>query len=134
MSRDIFAKFDWGILGAAFALIFMGLLTLASGSHELFSKQLIWLLFALLLIFGLPMIVFGVVFLLYTYDELVSSSVRPVPKITIPCSVCGKPTPRLYPWADPKGAVCYTCRVDASKGKEKTKKTDSKDLQRLKDK
>ena len=54
MTRLISARLDWGILGSAMVLISIGLLVLASSSHELFVKQLIWLTFALLLMIGLP--------------------------------------------------------------------------------
>lgn len=93
--------------------IIIPLIFLASGISLLALRIPGWSI-----IIGLPAIVFGVVFLLYTYDELVSNTVRPLPKNTLSCSVCGKPTPRLYPWADPKDAVCYSCKVDANKKKK----------------
>jgi len=50
------AKLDWGMLGAIFVLIIAGLLVLASSDTELFFKQLIWLVAALLLMLGLPLV------------------------------------------------------------------------------
>ncbi len=48
---------DWGLAGAAILLMAVGLVTLASNpASELFWRQLIWVLLALILIFGLPLI------------------------------------------------------------------------------
>lgn len=74
------------------------------------------------IIFGLPMITFGVVFLVYTYDELVSNVVKPIPKKIVKCSVCGEDTTKLYPWQESKDAICPTCRVDIAKGIKKVNK------------
>lgn len=60
-------------------------------------------------IFGLPLVVFGVVFLIYTYDEIVSKNFETFPKKLVKCKVCGKPTPILS-GADPAKAVCYSCQ------------------------
>lgn len=68
------------------------------------------------IIFGLPMVTFGVVFLIYTYDELVTNVVRPIPQKTVSCSVCGKPTTKLYPWQKDEDAICLSCREDIAKG------------------
>lgn len=73
------------------------------------------------IIFGLPMVTFGVVFLIYTYDELVSNVVRPIPEKTVKCSDCGKDTVRLYPWQKDEDTVCPTCREDIAKGIKKDK-------------
>ena len=75
------------------------------------------------IIFGLPMITFGVVFLIYTYDELVNKVVKPIPERIVTCSVCGKPTTKIYPWQNDEDAICFTCREDIEKGIEKVKKS-----------
>ena len=54
MSRRLLSRLDVGIIGAALALIAAGLLVFASSNQELFYRQLVWLLGALVLIFGLP--------------------------------------------------------------------------------
>ena len=68
------------------------------------------------IIFGLPLIVFGTVFLVYTYDEVVSRTVKPIPDKIVECSVCGKPTTKLYPWQDEKDVICQSCKEDIAKG------------------
>ena len=73
------------------------------------------------IIFGLPLIVFGTVFLVYTYDEVVSKTVKPIPDKIVECSVCGKPTTKLYPWQDEQDVICQSCKEDIAKGKIKLK-------------
>lgn len=68
------------------------------------------------IIFGLPLIVFGTVFLVYTYDEIVTRTVKPTPDRIVECSICGKPTTKLYPWQDEKDVICLNCREDIAKG------------------
>lgn len=68
------------------------------------------------IIFGLPLIVFGTVFLVYTYDEIVTRTVKPIPEKIVECSICGKPTTKLYPWQDEKDVICQNCREDIAKG------------------
>ena len=75
------------------------------------------------IIFGLPMITFGVVFLIYTYDELASNVIRPIPEKVVKCSVCEKDTFKLYSWQENKDAICLTCRDDIEKGVKNTKKS-----------
>lgn len=75
------------------------------------------------IIFGLPMVTFGVVFLIYTYDELVSGVVEPAPERTVKCSICGKDTVKLYPWQRDEDVICLTCREDIEKGIAKVKKS-----------
>lgn len=50
-------RVDWGLALSAIFLMVVGLITLASNpASELFSRQLIWVFLALILIFGLPLI------------------------------------------------------------------------------
>lgn len=58
MSLVSFANIDRKLVLAALGLILMGLLPLASSAGDLFYKQLIWLIPAVLLIVGLPAINF----------------------------------------------------------------------------
>jgi hypothetical protein len=98
-------------------LIYKGLLpiVLVAGGLVLLALRLSgWSL-----IFGLPMMVIGVVFIIYTYDELVREKVRPIPKKEVRCSVCGKLTPRVYPWEDAEDAVCLACRKKRLKTSKK---------------
>ncbi len=56
MNRILF-KVDWGLTGAAIFLMAISLITLASNpERELFWRQSIWVVLALILIFGLPLI------------------------------------------------------------------------------
>lgn len=56
MSRALF-KADWGLALAVIFLMLVSLITLAANPNsELFSRQLIWVIAALALIFGLPLI------------------------------------------------------------------------------
>lgn len=61
------------------------------------------------LIIGLPITIFGVVFLLYTYDEVVSKKVIPIQGEIADCVACGKPTP-IFPGQDPNDVVCPVCQ------------------------
>ena len=63
------------------------------------------------IIFGLPLVVFGVVFLIYTYDEILSKNFETFPKKLVKCKVCGKPTPYLS-GTDPENAVCFSCQEE----------------------
>src|SRR3990167_2626023 len=56
MNRAL-SKIDWGLTGSVLLLMAIGLVTLASNpEQELFWRQSIWVLLALALIFGLPLI------------------------------------------------------------------------------
>jgi hypothetical protein len=68
-------------------------------------------------ILGIPLVVFGSVFLIYTYDEVVSKHVESIaPKLTTtPCSVCGKPTPKVN-ILSPEDTICDDCKVKIKKG------------------
>ncbi len=56
MIPSLARKLDWRLIGISFFLFAIGLLTLASGDSDLFYRQLIWGVFAAILIFGLPAI------------------------------------------------------------------------------
>lgn len=56
MMRQLGGTYDWGLVCGALALFAIGLVTLASGDQELFYRQLIWGVGALLLMFGLPLV------------------------------------------------------------------------------
>ena len=56
MNRAILAKFDWGLIGAVAILIASGLLVLAASNQAFFIRQLIWLVGAVALIMGLPLL------------------------------------------------------------------------------
>ena len=56
MNRAILAKFDWGLISAVAILVVSGLLVLAASNTELFVRQSIWLIGAVALIMGLPLL------------------------------------------------------------------------------
>jgi hypothetical protein len=88
-------------------LIFRGLIPivlLLSGMGLLFLRLPGWSI-----IFGLPLVTFGVVFLIYTYDEVVSKRVLPIPKAVVKCSVCGQPTPQI-PGVAEEDTICAICK------------------------
>ena len=67
------------------------------------------------IILGIPMVIFGVVFLLYTYDEIVTTHFFSPPGRIVKCSVCGRPTP-LDRGQDEEDAICVSCKIDIEKG------------------
>jgi hypothetical protein len=59
------------------------------------------------LILGLPAVQIGLVFLIFTFDDIARNKVGPQSLHMIPCSVCGKPT--LTPnWEQEK--ICMKCQ------------------------
>lgn len=62
------------------------------------------------LIFGLPITIFGTVFLIYTYDEVISRRVGTISDKFTDCSICGKKTP-LIVGADSEETICPVCRT-----------------------
>jgi hypothetical protein len=63
------------------------------------------------LLLGAPMVVFGCVFLIYTYDEVVAGRVADLPDnpgIT-KCSLCGAETPKVVGISS-EDAICPSCR------------------------
>lgn len=72
------------------------------------------------LIFGLPAVQIGIIFLIFTFDEIVRTRVSPDSFHLISCSVCGKPT--LVPeWE--KEEICDACQREIGKKLLKTKKS-----------
>lgn len=87
-------------------LIFKGLIPiilLISGIILLFLRYSFWSIF-----FGLPLITFGAVFSVYTYNDFISKTITPLNKETIPCKVCGKITP-LIPGLAAEKTMCSSC-------------------------
>lgn len=67
------------------------------------------------LIFGLPLILFGAVFLLHTYDEVIARNIKPFRNEVVRCIVCGDITPRL-PRIAPEDTICKDCQDKVKKG------------------
>lgn len=65
------------------------------------------------LIYGLPLLVFGMVMLIFTYDEVVSKTYPPITAYSsiCRCIVCGKATP-CFLNVDPKNTICYQCQLE----------------------
>lgn len=60
-------------------------------------------------IFGLPITIIGVAFLIYAYDEAVSGTISyPSDKDIIDCNVCDKPT-KMIPGVGKDETVCPKC-------------------------
>jgi hypothetical protein len=67
------------------------------------------------LLLGVPLTIFGAVFLIYTYDEVVRKTFVPMPPEVTKCSVCGKHTPAI-PGVPEKDTICAICKRDIKKG------------------
>lgn len=96
----------------AIKLIFRGLIPiifLAGGVGLLALRLPGWSL-----ILGIPVTIFGVVFLLYTYDEVVRGKVFSMPTRFARCAVCGKPTP-ILPGQNPGNLICPVCKKEVGK-------------------
>jgi hypothetical protein len=112
-------------------LIFRGLIPivlLVCGVVLFVSRAAIWNV-----ILGLPLIVFGVTTLIYTYDEVISKKVdASQPKFVIfeskyvRCFACGKKIRRV-PGEWEEDAICRGCRLlkERERGKRKRKKRES---------
>ena len=88
-------------------LFYRGLLPivlLGSGMALLFLHLPGWSL-----IFGLPMIVIGSVFLIDTYDDLIQKTVDPYSKEVVDCVSCGEPTPKIAGLSE-KHTFCASCK------------------------
>jgi hypothetical protein len=72
------------------------------------------------LLLGLPLTIFGTVFLIYTYDEVVRKTFAPILPGVTKCSVCGKPTP-ISPGTDLEDAVCTSCKREIKEGIKREK-------------
>lgn len=88
-------------------LLFRGLLPiilLTAGLAILFLRLPGWSM-----IFGIPMIIIGCVFLIHTYDEVVRKSYGGIPQEIAKCAVCGKETPK-YPGQGNDSVICSNCK------------------------
>ena len=74
------------------------------------------------LIFGLPMVVFGTVFLIYTYDEVVSQRIPLDNNEIVACSICKQPTP-LFPGVKKEDVMCFDCQEKIVHGIKKEEKS-----------
>ncbi|TEU01694.1 hypothetical protein E3I18_02520 [Candidatus Woesebacteria bacterium] len=105
-------------LEEAIKLLFRGIIPivfLAAGVVILTLRMPGWSL-----LLGLPLTIFGTVFLIYTYDEVVRKTFIPIlPEVT-KCSVCDKPTP-ISPGTDPEDIVCTSCKRKIKEGIKKEK-------------
>ena len=87
-------------------LVFRGLLPIflmIGGMLLLFLRISGWSI-----ILGLPMLIMGTVFLIYTYDEVVQRRVEPIRGQITKCSICHKFTP-MMPGIDKNQTVCPKC-------------------------
>ena len=103
-------------LEEAIKLLFRGIIPivfLAAGVVVLALRMPGWSL-----LLGLPLTIFGAVFLIYTYDEVVRKTFAPMIPQIVKCSVCGKPTPSL-PGQDPENTICPVCKRGVKKGIKK---------------
>jgi hypothetical protein len=88
-------------------LIFRGLIPLAMlvvGGMLMTSTVTGWNV-----IIGTPIVVSGMVILLFTYDEVVRGKVRPHAAELGRCNVCGRLAPR-QPGVNPEDIICRHCR------------------------
>jgi len=60
------------------------------------------------LFLGLPLVVLGAVFTVYTYDHLVSKSLGDYTNLVTKCVKCRRPTPH-FKGQDPKSTLCPVC-------------------------
>ena len=88
-------------------LVFRGLLptvSVAGGVWLLTSELSGWNI-----ILGIPMTVIGMVFLIYTYDEVVSNKIQPLSQELVRCRRCRRLTPRMS-GVKPEETVCLSCK------------------------
>lgn len=100
-------------LEEAIKLLFRGIIPivfLAAGVVILALRMPGWSL-----LLGIPLTIFGAVFLIYTYDEVVRKTFMPMPSQIVKCSVCGKPTP-VIPGFPEKDTICAVCKKEVKKG------------------
>ncbi|OGM23772.1 hypothetical protein A3D00_05130 [Candidatus Woesebacteria bacterium RIFCSPHIGHO2_02_FULL_38_9] len=113
MSYDFAESHHHHHLEEGLKLAFRGLIpiTLLIGGIWLLSLNVIfWSI-----IIGLPLILIGTVFLIYTYDEVVSKNILYDFNKKVPCSICGRLTP-VNPNISIEDAVCLYCRKDITAG------------------
>ncbi len=100
-------------LEEAIKLLFRGIIPivfLAAGVIILALRMPGWSL-----LLGIPLTIFGAVFLIYTYDEVVRKTFAPMPTQIVKCSVCGKHTP-VIPGFPEKDTICAACKKEVKKG------------------
>lgn len=88
-------------------LVFRGLLPIVlvgGGVWLLTSKLSGWNI-----ILGIPMTIIGMVFLIYTYDEVVSNKIQPLSQELVRCRRCGRLTPRML-GVSRKETICLSCK------------------------
>lgn len=88
-------------------LVFRGLLPIVlvvGGVWLLTSKLSGWNI-----ILGIPMTIIGMVFLIYTYDEVVSSKIQPLSQELVRCRRCMRLTPRMSR-VSPEETTCQGCK------------------------
>lgn len=71
------------------------------------------------LILGLPAVQIGIIFLIFTFDEVARGKVGPDSLHMVRCSVCGKPTLAPY-WQKEK--ICRACQKKIAQKLKKEKK------------
>ena len=84
------------------AQLFLSLVLFAGGIALLALRIPGWGLFL-----GLPAVQIGLVFLIFTFDDIARGKVGPDSLKMISCSVCGKPTLAPY-WQKEK--ICQACQ------------------------
>ena len=97
---------------AIIKLLFRGIIPLASlisGVVLFVSEVSGWGL-----ILGIPMIIIGMIMLIYTYDEAIQKKVISLSEELTRCSVCGKLTPRVA-GKNPEDMICNVCKKKISK-------------------
>lgn len=67
------------------------------------------------IILGLPMILFGFVFTVYTYDEIATKKFPLEPNDFVHCHICKRLTP-IYPGMNKQDFICVRCQEDADRG------------------
>lgn len=93
--------------------IFKGLIPivfLAAGVSVLFLRIPGWSI-----LLGAPLTIFGAVFLIFTYDEVVSSHIYANRVHKAYCSICGRTTVVIDD-TDDEDVICLRCKRDIRKG------------------
>lgn len=67
------------------------------------------------IILGLPMILFGFVFTVYTYDEIATKKYPTEPTDFVHCRICRRLTP-IYPGMKKQDFICVRCQEEAERG------------------
>jgi hypothetical protein len=89
------------------------LVMLGCGMRLMITPGSIWCL-----VIGTPVTVLGTVFLIFTYDEVISKKITPLSEELTRCAVCGRLTPR-EPGVDVKDTICRKCKEEIKTGMER---------------